>query len=78
MSLDSNAEVTLDSTGDTIFETCSSNLNDSDLNDLNDTLVEEQDVADNDIVTCNNYTNPIRKSTRQSVEPERLGIQKAL
>ena len=78
MFLDSNTEVTLNSTGDTIFETCSSNLNDSDLNDLNDTLVEEQGVADNDIVTCNNYTNPIRKSTRQSVEPDRLGIQKVL
>ena len=78
LSVDSSAEVTLNSTGDTIFETCSSNLNDSDLNDLNDTLVEEQGVADNDIVTCNNYTNPIRKSTRQSVEPDRLGIQKVL
>ena len=78
MSLDSNAEVTLNSTGDTIFESRSSKLNDSDLYDLNDTLVEKQDVADNDIVTCNNHINPIRKSTRQSVEPERLGIQKAL
>ena len=77
MSMISGEGNTFNDTNETLLVTQSSGLNES---DLDDTLVETRDVAGNknDIVPCNKNTDPIRRSGRQSVTPDRLGINLVL